>query len=77
MYVGLWAKFSQNSVLYRQLLATGDAIIVLASLASSFWGNGVTPSNMKRLQDPSEWDGENRLGSLLMKLRDEIRKSIY
>jgi predicted NAD-dependent protein-ADP-ribosyltransferase YbiA (DUF1768 family) len=77
MYVGLWAKFSQNAQLYKQLLATGDAQIALASGGSIYWGNGVSPSNIKRLKEPAVWDGLSRLGNLLMEVRAEICKSIF
>jgi ribA/ribD-fused uncharacterized protein len=77
MYVGLWAKFSQNAVLYKQLLGTGDAVLALASVSNNYWGNGVSRSNLRRLKDPSLWGGDNRLGELLMELREDIRTSVY
>jgi ribA/ribD-fused uncharacterized protein len=56
----LEAKFLQNPELGDRLLETGDAILLEASKADRFWGEG------KRRA------GENMLGRLLMQLRDEL-----
>uniref|UniRef100_A0A914M7B5 NADAR domain-containing protein n=1 Tax=Meloidogyne incognita TaxID=6306 RepID=A0A914M7B5_MELIC len=76
MYTGLWAKFTQNTQLFNQLRATGDGLIAQASASELYWSNGVCPKSA-RLKDPSQWEGENYLGKLLMELRSEINTSIY
>jgi predicted NAD-dependent protein-ADP-ribosyltransferase YbiA (DUF1768 family) len=77
MYIGLWAKFTQNTQLFKQLLATGDAMIAEADVKSQHWANGIDASNIECLQEPDLWPGDNRLGSLLMELRDDVCHSIF
>lgn len=57
------AKFTQNPHLKEKLLATGDAELVEFSSWDRFWGvdrNG---------------RGQNQLGKILMKIREELRES--
>lgn len=64
MYQCLVSKFSFNRVLRQQLLDTGDCEIIYGNCyGDTFWGreNGV---------------GENMLGKLLMRVRDEMRRGI-
>jgi len=62
MFTGLVAKFSQNPSLRKSLLKTGDVELIEASPYDYYWGVGKNGS------------GENRLGILLMILRDELAK---
>lgn len=62
MLRGLRAKFTQHADLARLLLSTGDALIVEQSPRDSYWGWG------------SDHRGKNRLGHLLMQLREELRQ---
>lgn len=69
---GIFEKFSQSSFLKNFLLDTGDNHIVEAS-RDKIWGIGLT------LNDPKIWDrenhdGENRLGNILMNVRDMLKK---
>jgi ribA/ribD-fused uncharacterized protein len=57
----LRAKLEQHPYIQQKLLESGDAIIVEDSPKDSYWGCG------------PDWKGENYLGRLWMKLRDEIR----
>ena len=57
MYVGLVAKFTQNPVLKEKLLNTGSANLHEDSPDDLIWGV----------------KGEDRLGKLLMKVREELR----
>lgn len=60
MYVCLKSKF-QNNDMRKKLLATGDAVLIEGNNHGDlYWGmvNG---------------EGQNRLGQLLMKVRDEIK----
>ena len=61
MYTALKAKFSQHRKCRDTLLDTGEAKIIEASPRDAYWGWGAN-----RL-------GKNRLGVLLMKLREELR----
>ena len=63
MMIGLRAKFSQHEDLRRVLLETGDAIIIEDSPIDSYWGCG------------SDGLGENMLGKMIMRIRDEIKES--
>ena len=76
MYTGLWAKFTQNTQLFNQLRATGNGLITHASDSNLYWSNGLSPKSFV-LNDPSIWEGENKLGELLMELRTEINTSIF
>ena len=55
-------KLEQNPYVKKKLLETGNYYIVEDSPKDSFWGWG-----------PNR-DGENQLGKLWMKLRDELRE---
>ena len=74
VYKGVYAKFSQNEDLKKQLLATGDEILAEAALNDRAWGIGLC------MQDPEiykrkHWRGLNLLGYLLMSVRFELRKA--
>ncbi|MBI5004482.1 NADAR family protein [Candidatus Kaiserbacteria bacterium] len=59
----LRVKLAQHLYVRQQLLETGDAEIVEDSPKDSFWGRG------------PDWQGENHLGRLWMKLREELRRA--
>lgn len=66
MYDVCYAKFTQDPVLKAKLLATGNRELVEGNThGDRCWG--MTCSN-------GVWIGENRLGKILMKLRDDLRK---
>lgn len=62
MYDVLKAKFTQHHDLKAILLSTGDATLVEDSPVDWYWGCGANGR------------GKNRLGVLLMRLRDELKK---
>lgn len=68
----LYEKFTQNPGLQRALLATGDSVIAEASPRDRIWGIGMGASN-PLARDMGQWKGENRLGRLLMEVRERIR----
>jgi ribA/ribD-fused uncharacterized protein len=55
------AKFTQHDDLRATLLATGDALLVEHTERDSYWGDG------------GDGSGKNRLGQILMSVRDELR----
>lgn len=64
MYEIVYAKFTQNAGLQKELLATGDQALVEDALHDPYWGWG------------SSRVGENKLGRILMTVRDALRKGI-
>ena len=65
------AKFTQNKHLADVLLSTDGKHIVEASPRDTFWGAGV---NLRKITSTprDQWPGQNELGQLLMKIRDNI-----
>jgi ribA/ribD-fused uncharacterized protein len=61
MLEALRAKFTQHDDLKAILLGTGDAVLVEHTAKDSYWGDG------------GDGSGKNRLGQLLMRVRDELR----
>jgi ribA/ribD-fused uncharacterized protein len=64
MREALWAKFSQHAELATLLLGTGDAQLVEHTRNDSYWGDG------------GDGSGRNRLGALLMELREALRQAV-
>ena len=62
MYEVLKAKFTQHDDLKMLLLETENKILVEHTENDSYWGDG------------GDGSGKNRLGKLLMKLREELKK---
>lgn len=60
MREALLAKFTQHALLGAELLATGDALLVEHSKKDRYWGDG------------GDGSGRNRLGALLMSVREEL-----
>ena len=68
---GLLAKFHQNPHLKEQLLKTGKKILAEANPHDNFWGTGCALRS-DLLSKPGQWSGKNKLGVLLMDLRQEL-----
>lgn len=66
------AKFSQNPKLKEFLLSTGDKIIAEASPNDKIWGIGLSADSPDAIS-PLRWPGENRLGFVLMEVREMFR----
>jgi ribA/ribD-fused uncharacterized protein len=56
------AKFTQYSELKELLLSTGEAYLVEHTTNDSYWGDG------------GDGSGQNKLGQILMSVREELRK---
>jgi len=63
MRLAIRAKFEQNRRLRESLLATGDEELIHESGSDPFWGRS------------RDGIGENRLGEILMSVREELRSS--
>jgi ribA/ribD-fused uncharacterized protein len=61
MLEALRAKFTQHEDLKEILLGTGEALLVEHTANDSYWGDG------------GDGSGKNRLGRLLMQVRNELR----
>lgn len=70
---GNLAKFSQNPELFEFLDSTGDSVLVEGSPYDGIWGVKLS-INDEKIQNPSEWQGENLLGFALMETRDILRE---
>ncbi|MDJ1471979.1 NADAR family protein [Xanthocytophaga flava] len=63
MYEAIKAKFTQHTELAELLLKTGDVRIIEHTENDSYWGDG------------GDRSGKNKLGKLLMKLREELKEA--
>jgi len=70
----LLVKF-QNKELEKKLLDTGNRILVEAAPNDLIWGVGLD-QNDPLILDEKNWRGTNYLGSLLMMVREEIKKEL-
>lgn len=57
------AKFTQHKKIRRILMDTGDALLVEHTWRDSYWGDG------------GDGQGQNRLGQILMEVREELATS--
>jgi ribA/ribD-fused uncharacterized protein len=64
-------KFTQNADLKALLLETAGTTLVEASPYDRIWGIGLAAKD-PRAQDPATWRGQNLLGHILTRLRDEL-----
>ena len=62
MLQALRMKFSQNPEIAKELLATGDAILIEHTRNDAYWADG------------GDGSGKNKLGLLLMQVREELKK---
>ncbi|RBB31883.1 DUF1768 domain-containing protein [Burkholderia reimsis] len=63
-----YLKFSQNSAMREELLATGERLLVEASPDDCVWGIGLAEDDPRALS-LSQWQGRNLLGYALMEAR--------
>jgi ribA/ribD-fused uncharacterized protein len=68
---GSRAKFTQNPELRALLLDTRGTELVEASPFDRIWGVGLSADN-PRIDDPANWRGQNLLGKILTRLREEL-----
>jgi len=68
---GSRAKFTQNPELRQALLDTAGTELVEASPFDRIWGIGLAATD-PRAEDPAQWRGQNLLGKILTRVRDEL-----
>jgi len=73
VYEGCLAKFQQNPDAAKVLLATVGLEIVEASPYDKVWGIGMS-ANDPRAINKSQWQGDNLLGLVLEKVREQLVK---
>ena len=61
MHQALRMKFRQNPDIAKELLATGDAIIIEHTQNDAYWADG------------GDGSGKNKLGLLIMQVREELK----
>jgi ribA/ribD-fused uncharacterized protein len=64
MYIALKCKFTQHPKLMHELLRTKGLVIIEHTKNDNYWGDG------------GDGSGKNRLGYLLMQVRDELLKQV-
>lgn len=72
VYEGLYAKFSQNEDLKKQLLSTGNAILAECAVRDVIWGIGLSMRDPDRF-DRAKWRGQSLLGYATMLVRDKLK----
>lgn len=74
VYNGNYAKFDQNIKARKYyLFNTGNTILAEASPFDTVWGIGLEASDPDAT-DPSKWKGQNLLGKILMRVREDLKK---
>ena len=63
MLQALRMKFSQNPHIAKELMATGDAILIEHTRNDAYWSDG------------GDGSGKNKLGLLLMQVREELKNA--
>ncbi len=63
MHEAVLAKFTQHADLREVLLSTGETVIVEHTENDAYWGDG------------GDGSGKNRFGQILMRVREELRRS--
>lgn len=71
VYAGNHAKFTQLPALHAALLATAGTTLVEASPMDRIWGIGLGAEHPDATE-PTRWRGQNLLGRILTRLRDDL-----
>ena len=74
VYTANYAKFTQNKDCLKELIDSGNKIIVEASPTDCIWGVGLRATDPKIL-DEKNWRGTNWLGEAIMKVRENIKNA--
>lgn len=71
---GVRAKFEQNPDILQLLLATDEKVLAECSQKDTKWGIGLAIDDPD-CYHPSQWNGKNYLGRILMEVRDDLRRA--
>lgn len=81
MFKACFHKFIQNDDICSKLIQTKDAVLVECSPFDRIWGIWMAQEDEKGnplpWRDYKNWRGENRLGFILMDVRDAIKDFAY
>lgn len=69
---GNYEKFTQNKDLQKQLLDTGDRILVEASPVDRIWGIGMAQYDVG-VENEKNWRGRNLLGKAITEVKNIIK----
>lgn len=72
VFDGCFAKFSQNFVLAKTIMATGALHLVEASPYDDIYGIKLSADDPRAIE-PGQWKGLNLLGNALMRVRTELQ----
>lgn len=73
-YVANLCKFQQDENLKFKLLETGDKILSYADVYDPVWGIGKKITDLD-IKNPHAWKGNNLLGFILMKIRQDLSQA--
>ena len=66
------AKFQQNINLKNELINTGNKLLIQFSAHDKLWGVGLNIHSIEA-RDKTKWKGQNLLGTILSKVREDIK----
>ena len=72
MKTAVRAKFTQHPELRKKLVETENRPIGEADPRDKYWGIG-TGADTSKAKKPDQWPGKNRLGAILMELRESLK----
>lgn len=75
VFKGNYHKFTQNSVLMKELLKTDGKLLVEASPYDTIWGIGMD-SHHPDILESTKWKGQNLLGIILVRVRNLIKDEL-
>lgn len=75
MYTAVMAKFASSLELQEKLLDTGNKILVEGTPMDPVWGVMVHWKD-DRILDQRNWKGQNLLGKVLMRVRQDLKSAI-
>jgi ribA/ribD-fused uncharacterized protein len=72
MEMGIREKIRQHPSIEELLLQTESDVIAEVDKHDTYWSNGMDLAE-PNINDMTKWTGKNKLGQILMKIRDEIK----
>ena len=72
MEAAVLENFTQNDVLKKKLLETGNKQLILCNQFDKFWGNGLRLGDVNA-HIKTEWKGQNAFGAILVAVRDSLK----